>query len=759
MFGGIGKLAGVAAAGIGAAATATGVLVKSAVDGYAEYEQLVGGVDTLFKDSSAKVQEYAANAYKTAGLSANEYMSTVTSFSASLLQSLGGDTEKAAQYADQAITDMSDNANKMGTDMAMIQNAYQGFAKQNYTMLDNLKLGYGGTKTEMERLLSDAEKISGIKYDISNYADVTEAIHVMQTEIGITGTTAKEASSTIEGSTKAMKSAWQNLVVGIADDSQDFDTLVNNFVDSVGTMAENIMPRIETAIGGVGQLIEKLLPVIVEAIPGILNNVLPSLLESGSNMITTLIDGIRMNAPLLVESLLAILGSLGEAIVTLAPQFVQIGFQILSNFLEGILSNMPAIMDGITTMLSNIMENIREWLPELLDMGMQIVEQLITVLLDMLPELVKIGLEIIVQLALGIAEALPELVPQIVDIMLQIVQILIENLPLLIDAGLQIILGLVDGLIAALPVLIEALPQIIDSIIQALITAIPMIIDAGIQLFTALVEALPDIITAIVEALPQIIDGIISGLITLLPLLIDCGIELFLALIEALPDIIVAIVEALPDIIESIIDGLMSAIPKLVDCGIKLFVAIIQNLPRIIVEICKAVPQIVSSLIEAFGRLMSKFTEVGGDIVEGLWNGIKSGWDWMTGKVSELAQNLLNAAKEVLGVASPSKKFRYFGEMCVAGFDEGIDDLFDTNTINKSINASFGTLSANVKYAATDSTSGGINTDDIKSAVAAGAREGIEGANINTYLDNRKVTQSVDKELSNTETTKGRYGT
>lgn len=748
-----------AAAGIGAAATATGVLVKSAVDGYAEYEQLVGGVDTLFKDSSAKVQEYAANAYKTAGLSANEYMSTVTSFSASLLQSLGGDTEKAAQYADQAITDMSDNANKMGTDMAMIQNAYQGFAKQNYTMLDNLKLGYGGTKTEMERLLSDAEKISGIKYDISNYADVTEAIHVMQTEIGITGTTAKEASSTIEGSTKAMKSAWQNLVVGIADDSQDFDTLVNNFVDSVGTMAENIMPRIETAIGGVGQLIEKLLPVIVEAIPGILNNVLPSLLESGSNMITTLIDGIRMNAPLLVESLLAILGSLGEAIVTLAPQFVQIGFQILSNLLEGILSNMPAIMDGITTMLSNIMENIREWLPELLDMGMQIVEQLITVLLDMLPELVKIGLEIIVQLALGIAEALPELVPQIVDIMLQIVQILIENLPLLIDAGLQIILGLVDGLIAALPVLIEALPQIIDSIIQALITAIPMIIDAGIQLFTALVEALPDIITAIVEALPQIIDGIISGLITLLPLLIDCGIKLFLALIEALPDIIVAIVEALPQIIESIIDGLMSAIPQLVDCGIKLFVAIIQNLPRIIVEICKAVPRIVSSLIEAFGRLMSKFTEVGGDIVEGLWNGIKSGWDWLVNKVKDIAGGLVDAAKDALGIHSPSTKFKYMGEMCVAGFDEGIDDLFDTDTLNKSINASFGTLSANVKYASEDSTSGGINTDDIRSAVAAGAREGIEGANINTYLDNRKVTQSVDKELSNTETTKGRYGT
>ena len=214
------------AAGLAVGATAVAGLVTKSIQSYADYEQLVGGVETLFKESAQKVQEYAANAYKTAGLSANEYMETVTSFSASLLQSLEGDTNAAAEKAHVAITDMSDNANKMGTDMALIQNAYQGFAKANYTMLDNLKLGYGGTKEEMARLLADAQAISGIEYDLSSYADIVDAIHVIQTEMGITGTTAKEASTTISGSIASMKASWQNLLTAISTDDLPFDTYV-----------------------------------------------------------------------------------------------------------------------------------------------------------------------------------------------------------------------------------------------------------------------------------------------------------------------------------------------------------------------------------------------------------------------------------------------------------------------------------------------------------------------------------------------------
>ena len=271
---GLSKLGGIAkgalkgiAVGASAAGAAVGVLAKQSLEAYASYEQLTGGVETLFKDSADIVMGYAENAYKTAGLSANQYMDTVTSFSASLLQSLDGDTAAAAEKANLAITDMSDNANKMGTTMESIQYAYQGFAKQNYTMLDNLKLGYGGTKEEMQRLLADAEAISGIHYDISSYADVVDAIHVIQTEMGITGTTAKEASTTIEGSLNAAKAAWENLLTGMGDSNANFDALVENFVSAVSTAAENILPRLIEILSGVGNLIVELAPIISEAFP------------------------------------------------------------------------------------------------------------------------------------------------------------------------------------------------------------------------------------------------------------------------------------------------------------------------------------------------------------------------------------------------------------------------------------------------------------------------------------------------------------
>lgn len=290
----------IGAAAITAASTGLGLLVKSAVQEYADYEQLVGGVDTLFKDASLKVQEYAANAYKTAGLSANDYMETVTSFSASLLQSLGGDTAEAAEKADRAITDMSDNANKMGTDMTAIQNAYQGFAKQNYTMLDNLKLGYGGTQEEMQRLIDDANALNAAQgkltnYSIDSYADIVDAIHDVQTEMGITGTTAAEASTTIQGSVSSAKAAWHNLMIGIADDNQDFDGLVDDFVSSVETAADNILPRIDQSLEGILKLVqvasEKIIPRVITTI----SEKAPDLIEAGADIVLALGDGIIDN--------------------------------------------------------------------------------------------------------------------------------------------------------------------------------------------------------------------------------------------------------------------------------------------------------------------------------------------------------------------------------------------------------------------------------------------------------------------------------
>lgn len=313
----------VAAVGVGAAVTAVGALTKAAVDGYSEYEQLTGGVETLFKASSDTVMSYAENAYKTAGLSANEYMSTVTSFSASLLQSLGGDTEAAAKMADQAIVDMADNANKMGTDIGMIQNAYQGFAKQNYTMLDNLKLGYGGTQAEMQRLLEDAQAISGIEYDISSYADVVSAIHVIQTEMGITGTTAKEASETIGGSVSAMKSAWENLTVGFADENANIEELLNNFLASVGTVAENILPVVER--------------ILVNVFDALAENG-PEMLKKGVDLFLQIAMGAVRAIPGIIKAIPDIIDAIVDGFVEAWPEIVEVGKDIVRGLWEGIQS-------------------------------------------------------------------------------------------------------------------------------------------------------------------------------------------------------------------------------------------------------------------------------------------------------------------------------------------------------------------------------------------------------------------------------------
>ena len=346
------KMGKVVATGMAAGSAAIIGIAKQAVDSYADYEQLVGGVETLFKDSAGTLMEYAQNAYKTAGLSANEYMETVTSFSASLLQSLGQDTEKATSYADMAITDMSDNANKMGTSMEMIQNAYQGFAKQNYTMLDNLKLGYGGTQEEMKRLLKDAEKISGKKFDLSNFSDVVEAIHVIQTEMGITGTTAAEASETIAGSVSAMKSAWQNLLTGMADENQNLDLLFSQFLDSVVTVGNNIIPRIQQLLPRLVSAVSQMAQQLAANLPAIIETLLPSVLQGAINIVAELVK----NIPALVQSIFtALTTSLQAGYSTeIQPVFDMLG-KIITDVL---LPALQLVMDLIGKMVTFAQEHL-----------------------------------------------------------------------------------------------------------------------------------------------------------------------------------------------------------------------------------------------------------------------------------------------------------------------------------------------------------------------------------------------------------------
>lgn len=432
------------AAGLAVGGAAVTALAKGALDGYADYEQLVGGVETLFGAGGQSIEEYAKSvgktvsevkdeykslmtaqetvlknadaAYQTAGMSANEYMETVTSFSASLIQSLDGDTEAAAAKANQAIVDMSDNANKMGSDIASIQNAYQGFAKQNYTMLDNLKLGYGGTKEEMARLLRDAEAISGIKYDISSYADVVDAIHVIQEEMGIAGTTAKEASATISGSVSAAKSAWQNFVAGLGNEDADIGALLDQLSESVLTAADNIIPRIEVILGKIVEVIPKIAPKITKVLPKLINSLLPAIITAA----------------------VALIGSVADAL----PDILGALFSedVLGLFLDGVMQIFVAIVEALPTLI----EMLTSALPMLIEAITAALPGLISALVD--SNIIAALIDCALQLTLALIEALPTLI-----------QLIVEQLP-------TILMQIANGLTAAFPVLLDSVTQLFGQI-------------------------------------------------------------------------------------------------------------------------------------------------------------------------------------------------------------------------------------------------------------------------------------------------------
>lgn len=407
-LGGVLKTVGAAMGAVAVAAGAAAVkLGKEVIAAYADYEQLVGGVDTLFKDSSQQLQTYAANAYKTAGLSANDYMETVTGFSASLIQSLGGDTEKAVKYADMAITDMSDNANKMGTDMSSIQNAYQGFAKQNYTMLDNLKLGYGGTKQEMERLLADAEKISGVKYDISSYADVVEAIHVMQESLDIAGTTAKEAEATISGSMNALKSAVSNLIVGFGDANADMELLCGNMVDAFKTVVANITPVIENIVAA--------LPTALDALLTAVGELLPTLLESVTELFSQVLS----------------------TILSLLPQLIPAAVQALMTIVNTLIENLPLLIDAAVQLVTTLVAGIGNALPTLIPAAVQAIVTIVQGLVDSLPMILDAALQLITGLAQGLLDAIPVLIAALPEIINGIITFLLDSIPQIIETGIQ----------------------------------------------------------------------------------------------------------------------------------------------------------------------------------------------------------------------------------------------------------------------------------------------------------------------------------
>lgn len=436
----------IAAAGIGAA-------INKAISEGAALEQSIGGIETLFKDSADKMKEYAENAYATAGLSSNAYMEQATGFAASLLQSLNGNTEAAADAANQALIDMADNSNKMGTSLESIQNAYAGFAKQNYTMLDNLKLGYGGTKSEMERLLKHAQEISGVKYDINNLSDVYSAIHEIQKELEITGATGDEAMTTISGSAAAMKAAFTNVLGNLAL-GEDLQPSLSALVETTSTFLFNNM------IPAVGNIITA----IPSTIGTLLETGIPALLENGKVIISSIIDGITTNLPIMVQN----------------------GAQALQSFSEGLITEVP-----------NLLENV---LPILLDLS--------KTLHDNIGIIVDAGIELIINLVQGIAEGIPTLVEYVPEIISNIANTINDNLPKILSAGITIIVILIEGLIKSLPTIVKNIPKIVGAIVDT-ISAFNWL-GLGKKIITFLGNGIVNMVSSIGSCAKKILDNIVN---------------------------------------------------------------------------------------------------------------------------------------------------------------------------------------------------------------------------------------------------------
>lgn len=550
---GMSKLGGIAKGGLAVlGASIAGVtaafagMSKMALGSVASLEQNVGGVETLFKENAQTVIDNANNAYKTAGLSANEYMQSVTSFSASLLQSVAGDTAEAAQIADMAMVDMSDNANKMGTDMGSIQNAYQGFAKQNYTMLDNLKLGYGGTKEEMQRLLKDASKLSGVKYNIKNLDDVYSAIHVVQGELGITGTTAEEAATTIEGSMNAAKAAFDNFLngSGSADELADaIATAARNIAKNLGAIIPRLaetVPKVVEALwdefsGSADQFIQMGTSLLTNIATGVVEQ-LPEFVGIAVSFLDILIQSLNENMPLLMEAGGALLVALAQGMMILIPSLLSLGWSIIDSIIQGLLANAPQLQAQAGNLFNQFLSAISTQLPQLLRQGadalnqfMQgllskvpslissagdIINKLYDVFLGILPQILETGFRLIGQLAQGIISNLPAVIGAAAEALIQIVATIATHLPEILQKGIELIGELAAGIIQAIPGLVGKLPQVFNDI-KAKFSEYDWL-QIGKDIVSGIANGLKNSIGTIIDAAKSVGEAALDGLKSLL---------------------------------------------------------------------------------------------------------------------------------------------------------------------------------------------------------------------------------------------------
>ena len=484
------------------AVAAIGKAIGASLAQGGELQQSLGGVETLFKDSADKVKQYASQSYKTTGLSANEYMQSVTGFSASLLQSLGGDTRKAADISNMAMTDMADNSNKMGTSMQDIQNAYQGFAKQNYTMLDNLKLGYGGTKSEMERLLADAQKLTGVKHDINNLSDVYSAIHAIQGKLDITGTTAKEAATTFEGSFNSMKASWRDLL-GNMSTGGDITGPLKNLAETASTFIfKNLLPM-------VGNIIKSIPTMVVT----IIRTAIPAIMSEGPKIIQGLFDGMNDALDFGMTDFASNLSEVIDMFVNqVLPNLLQTGVKIIQNILQGSTSALPQILSQGVSIISSLVEGILQAIPQIVMTMGQVVILMVQALVTSIPVFLQKGSELILNLIDGITQNGPAIAKSIFDTLVKLITVILENLPKFLQKGMEIIAHLAKGIIERLPDIVMALGKILLYMLQALAQVLPKILKCGIEIIKSLITGMLQMLGEVLSAIGRILLSVLQAI-------------------------------------------------------------------------------------------------------------------------------------------------------------------------------------------------------------------------------------------------------
>ena len=617
------------AAGLGASATAVGVLIKKSVSEYAEYEQLVGGVRKLYGDSAQELMSYAQQAYKTAGVSAGQYMEQATSFSAALINSLGGDTSAAAKQTDVAMRAISDNFNTFGGDIQNVQNAFQGFARGNFMMLDNLRLGYSGTKEGMQQLIDDANAYAAANgqaadLTIDSFSDIVTAIDLVQQKQGIAGTTANEAATTISGSIGMLKASWQDLVTGLTDSDADLGQLIGNVVTSAEAVAQNVTPAIKQALSGITQLIGQVGPILVEQVPALVSDLLPQLMTAATQLFVSLVQTL----PGLIQSL----------------------FTAAQSIFSELVSQIPELWTQISAALDELFSNFGDMIEPLLEGLITIMEQVGT----------------------AVAENLPGILENILPRILEFAEMLNENAGTFIDAGINLILNLAQGLIDSLPTLISYVPQIITTILNILNENAPKILLMGAQLILMLAEGLIKSIPAIIENMGNIVEMIISIISAINWMNLGKEIITFIA------NGIKSLAAEAPNIMKGIFDKAVAFIKGIDWKGVGR--SVLEFLGQGIQGIASSIPNILSSIFNAGVNALKAidWLTLGKNIIQGIVNGIKALGSQIKEVLLGLASSAFEGVKDFFGIHSPSRKMRdEIGKFIPEGMALGIKDHAD----------------------------------------------------------------------------------